>query len=119
MKMRGLILAALAVIALLVGAYAYMMIRQARLESFDKQRWMAEAKADPKENKRSLMVRDLEKRLRKRMSEAEIIALMGQPDAKSGARFSYGLGTPFLDYDNYVIEFDAERKVARYFIDKG
>lgn len=88
---------------------------------FDKGRWVAEARAKPGDNKRSLMTDDLEKRLRPGMSEAEIVELMGQPDGRREQRFIYNLGTPGfgVDYDHYVVEFDAARKVTRYYTDRG
>lgn len=88
---------------------------------FDKDRWAAEASAKPSENKRSLMTKDLEKRLRRGMSEDEIVALMGQPDSRRDNRFIYNLGMPGfgVDYDHYIIEFDANRKMTRYFTDRG
>lgn len=91
------------------------------LTVFDKGRWVAEVQAKPSENKRSLMTKDLEKRLRQGLSEEEIVALMGQPDSRRDNRFIYNLGMPGfgVDYDHYVIEFDANRKVTRYFTDRG
>lgn len=88
---------------------------------FDKGRWIAEANAKPGDNKRSLMTKDLEKRLRQGMSEDEIIALMGQPDSRRDNRLIYNLGTPGfgVDYDHYVVELDNARKVTRYFTDRG
>lgn len=88
---------------------------------FDKDRWIAEANAKPGDNKRSLMTKDLEKRLRQGMSEDEIIALMGQPDSRRDNRLIYNLGTPGfgVDYDHYVVELDNARKVTRYFTDRG
>jgi outer membrane protein assembly factor BamE (lipoprotein component of BamABCDE complex) len=119
--MKTVLLVVLGIMVLAGVALSARRLLAPDLTVFDKDRWAAEAQAKPSENKRSLMTKDLEKRLRQGMSEDEIIALMGQPDSRRDTRFIYNLGTPGfgVDYDHYVIEFDANHKVTRYFTDRG
>lgn len=119
--MKTIILVVLGVVVLAGVALGARKLLAPDLSVFDKARWAAETKAKPSQNRRSLMTDDLGKRLRTGMSEAEIVELMGPPDSRRDRRLIYNLGMPGfgVDYDHYVVEFDAAGKVTRYYTDRG
>lgn len=85
---------------------------------FDREVWLAEAGLPGPDNPRGQMYEDLlEKHLKKGMTKAEVLALLGKPDATSRSRlFSYELGMwsgMRIDTDTLDVEFDGTDKVKR------
>lgn len=119
--MKTIVLVVLGVIVLASVALGARKLLAPDPTVFSKERWIAEAKAKPSENKRSLMTDDLGKRLRPGMTEAEITELMGPPDSRRGERLVYNLGMPGfgVDYEHYVVELDGGGKVMRFYTDRG
>ena len=77
---------------------------------FDRDKWVASAKFPSPDNPRGRMVLDLKVRyLRKGLTPAEVIALLGPPEHKIGdIEYSYQLGmwTGFrMDYDTLDVRF--------------
>jgi hypothetical protein len=48
-------------------------------------------------------------------------ALLGEPETKDGARYVYAIGTSAfgVDYEYFVVEFDAAGNLTRHSITRG
>ena len=106
------LLAAAALIAALFGGGI-----QGR--AYDRELWIAQSGVDPLRNRRAPMLPEVEKRLRLGMATEEVLDLLGPPDARSDARFTYELGVRIIDYDSFLIEFDADGRVTGWRVDYG
>ncbi|MGV6876692.1 hypothetical protein ACUSIJ_29000 [Pseudochelatococcus sp. B33] len=109
---------------LVVAAFAVLLMRRMLTPDYtvyNRERWINEKSAHPSDNRRSLMIRDIERRLRVGMTQLEVVDLLGLPDGPRGEKFGYGLGTPGFagDYDVFIVEFDADRKVTRWYVLPG
>lgn len=119
MKRKWLIGSAL--ILLPVTAVLTLWSLDARSSRFESARWKAESANESHENPRAGMIVSLEKELKPGMSRADIESLLGEPEGKEGNRYSYFVGTVGygVDLDEFVIEFDAEGRLARFYIRQG
>jgi hypothetical protein len=88
---------------------------------FDSDKWKALRGTSEKDNPRARMLRTVEQQLHAGMTQTEVLALLGEPEAKEGRRFVYDLGmsTFGVDYEYFVIEFDADGKLSRHQITRG
>jgi hypothetical protein len=87
---------------------------------FDRNLWQSCYGSNSQDNPRGQMFDDLRKNyLRKSMSKAEVIALMGKPDYEDGAEFiSYKLGywSGFrIDLDTLDLRFNKEGKLRKFY----
>ncbi|MFP5270146.1 hypothetical protein [Coleofasciculus sp.] len=90
--------------------------------NFDSALWRAQYKKYQRDNPRIGMVPDLEREvLHKRMSREVVREILGRPEQVRENADLYYLGvSPFgLDYEQYVIEYDPENKVVKFFISRG
>ncbi|MGQ4274909.1 hypothetical protein [Terrihabitans sp. B22-R8] len=119
--MKTVLLIVLVAAVALGGLYGLRKYQQMEARTFNKERWIAQAGVQPSENRRSVMKRDLESRLSTGMREEQIIDLMGPPDQRAPGQFSYSLGMPGfgVDYASFIVEFDDEGRMTRYYTDQG
>src|SRR5262245_55284330 len=106
-------------VLLVLGAGGYMATTVAG--GFDSNRWKELRNSAARENPRAGMIGDLKERLRPGMTREEVVALLGEPETKEGARFVYAIGTSAfgVDYEYFVVEFDADGKLTRHMITRG
>jgi hypothetical protein len=109
---------ATALLALAAGGYM-----ATTAGSFDSERWKAQRNSAARENPRAGMLGNLKDRLRPGMTRDEVVALLGEPEAKEkeDTRYVYDLGASAfgVDYEYYVVEFDADGKVVRHAMTRG
>jgi hypothetical protein len=88
---------------------------------FDSQKWKAERGNETSKNPRVTMVGEAEKLLRVGMTREEVTALLGEPDGNANTRFEYLLGiSPVgIDFEVFIIEFDAQGKLVRFRTERG
>lgn len=89
---------------------------------FNSQVWKAHRFSAERDNPRGPMVPDLRPRLHPGMTRAEVEALLGPPDAQRGpGRSDYAIGVPGygVDYDHFVVEYDAAGRLTRTFVATG
>jgi hypothetical protein len=105
---------------LVLGAGGYMATTT-MVAGFDSAKWKALRSSTERENPRSRMVSKLQQELRTGMTQDEVVALLGEPEIKEGARYVYSIGaSPFgVDYEYFVVEFGADGKVLRHMITRG
>lgn len=110
--MAGLLLA-----ALLLGGCGDM----GDAEAFDARQWREGERDSAFYARRHRMVDALlAGPLQPGMSRADLLALLGEPDDRSGGRFYYTLGSSYgADVDYLVIAFDAQDRVASAQITRG
>jgi len=106
-------------VLLVLGAGGYMATTVAG--EFDANRWKALRSSTARENPRAGMIGALKDRLRAGMTRDEVVALLGEPETKDGPRYVYAIGTSAfgVDYEYFVVEFDADGKVTRHMITRG
>jgi hypothetical protein len=107
-------------VALMIGAGGYMAATT-MANSFDAGKWRALRNSKERENPRSRMVGELKQELREGMTQAEVVALLGEPEIKEGARYLYAIGASAfgVDHEYYAVEFDAGGKLLRHSITRG
>lgn len=89
---------------------------------FDDVLWRDQYQKFNHDNPRSGMISDLEQEvLRKGMSQETVREILGPPEQTEGNMDLYDLGaSPVgVDYEQYVIEYDDDQKVVRFFIRRG
>src|SRR5262249_51200547 len=106
-------------VMLILGAGAYMTTLTAG--DFDSDKWKALRSSTARNNPRAGMVSDLQPQLRPGMTRDEVVTLLGEPEVKEGARYVYSIGTSAfgVDYEYFVVEFDADGKLLRHMITRG
>ncbi len=90
--------------------------------SFDSALWRSQYKKFKRDNPRIGMVPALEREvLHKGMSREVVREILGRPEQVRENADLYDLGvSPFgVDYEQYVIEYDQENKVVKFFISRG
>jgi hypothetical protein len=107
-------------VVLVLGAGGYMATTTIA-NSFDSSKWKALRNSSERDNPRSRMLGDLKKELKPGMTQAEVVALLGEPETKEGARYIYAIGASAfgVDYEYFVVEFDANGKLLRHSITRG
>lgn len=85
--------------------------------SFDSQTWKSQRGADAQDNRRGAMVASLEQTLRTGMPRAQVIALLGEPDASDAAAatdvYELGVARYGVDEEFYRIQYQ-DGKVASH-----
>jgi hypothetical protein len=106
-------------VLLVLGAGGYMATTVAG--DFDSARWKALRSSTARDNPRAGMIGELKERLRPGMTQEEVVALLGEPERKDGPRYVYAIGTSAfgVDYEYFVVEFDADGKLKRHAIERG
>jgi hypothetical protein len=106
--------------AVLVMLAAVMAVRAYSPGGFDAARWQALRNSDARDNPRVRMVSDLARLLRPGMTRGDVLALLGEPEARRDGRFLYALGaSPYgVDYEYFAIEFAGDRLV-RHALTRG
>jgi hypothetical protein len=109
------------VVAVMLALAGFVAVRAYNPGGFDASRWQAQRGSDAIDNPRGGMVSDLMQRLRPGMTRADVRVLLGAPDGESDARWTYELGASRygVDYEYFVIEFDAEGRLARHALMRG
>lgn len=80
---------------------------------FDSNAWRSSAECE--DDRRLSMVSALERDvLRTGMLQAEVLAVLGEPELRAPNALVYCLGRNFLDYDEYVIEFGPDGAVTAF-----
>jgi outer membrane protein assembly factor BamE (lipoprotein component of BamABCDE complex) len=74
-----------------------------------------------RDNPRAGMLGELEKLLHVGMTQNEVLALLGEPDSKRDRVFTYNLGMhPYrIDNEYFNIDFDADGRLVRYWIEQA
>ena len=119
--LKSIALGACVLVVLAVGLLVARRMLEPDYQVYDRERWVAEKSAKASENRRSLMVKDIKRRLHVGMTKLEVVDLLGQPDGTRGNVFSYELGMPGfgVDYEYFLIEFDAAERVTRWRVEQG
>ena len=92
------------------------------ITSFDSTLWKAQYNQFNRDNPRSGMTPTLEREvLQIGISQETVREILGPPEEAQDNMDLYDLGaSPFgIDYEQYVIEYDNEKKVVRFFIRRG
>jgi hypothetical protein len=107
-------------VALMIGAGGYMAATTFA-NSFDTSKWKALRNSKERDNPRSRMVGELKQQLRQGMTQNDVVALLGEPEIKEGTRYIYAIGASAfgVDYEYFVVEFDASGKLLRHSITRG
>lgn len=90
--------------------------------NFDAALWRAQYKSFERDNPRIGMISVLEREvLQKGMTKEAVREILGPPEQTRDNIDLYDLGiSPFgVDYEQYVIEYDSDNKVVRFFIRRG
>lgn len=108
----------LATMLLALGAGGYVATTA---RGFNSDKWKAQRHSGARDNPRAGMLGELKKLLRAGMTQDEVLVLLGEPDSKQGTRFTYDLGAPgfAVDYEYFHIDFDADGKLVRHWIEQG
>lgn len=109
-------------VVLTLGAGGYMATTtMTTAGGFDSDKWKALRSSTERDNPRSRMLGDLKKELRQGMTRDAVVALLGEPEIKEGARYVYAIGASAfgVDYEYFVIEFDAGGNLLRHSITRG
>jgi hypothetical protein len=97
-----------------VSAFVAILALAACGRNFQSAAWRASAGCVD-DDRRLGMVAKLERDvLRVGMSEADVIAQLGEPEVRARDGLVYCLGRNFLDYDEYVIELGPDGKVTAF-----
>lgn len=91
-------------------------------EGFDAALWKAQYKKFKRNNPRISMVPDLERKvLQKGMYRETVRKTLGLPEQikKNADLYDLGASAFGIDYENYVIEYDHDNKVVRFYIVRG
>lgn len=90
-------------------------------DSFDAAVWKAHRSDNSVDNPRKGMLSAVEKMLKPGMSRVEITAMLGEPEFTQGNRFVYGFGRPAFgpDMSWFVVEFGADGRLVRHFVERG
>src|SRR5262249_14926043 len=106
------------VVAALATSTALYVYRPGR---FDAARWQALHGSDARDNPRAGMVGELQRLWRPGMTRAEVEALLGEREQRSRESYIYDLGTSRygVDYEYFVVEFDAAGRLVRAQLMRG
>ena len=113
-------LALVCVSAVLVGGSASGTGRStdACPQAFDQALWRSASELPAPDNPRLGMLRSVECRLHIGMAQEAVLSLLGPPDTRLSANaVAYALGvSPYgIDYEELVIEFDENGRLARHY----
>lgn len=88
---------------------------------FNDELWRAQHRNTSHKNPRIGLVPSLDKVLAPGMSREEVIAVLGPPEANADGRDLYSLGaSPYgVDYEQLVVEYDADDRLERYYVVRG
>lgn len=118
MRQRVWILAA----ALIIAVAGYGGYMSTTTTGFDAQTWRAHRGAGPQDNPRREMLGAVQEEvLRPGRGRDEIVAILGEPERRSGQADQYDMGPHRYGIDNetLVIEYDGEGRLAGTRVTRG
>jgi hypothetical protein len=88
---------------------------------FQSDRWKAERGTYGPDNPRKGMLKGAEALLQPRMTQDQVLVLLGEPEARENSLWRYGLGALGfgVDLSYLVIEFAADGRLKRHFVEQG
>jgi hypothetical protein len=106
-------------LVMLVGAVVYRAYIPRN--AFEPAVWQAQHGRDVPDNPRAGMVGAIEQLLSPGMTRAEVEALLGEPEQRSGESYIYDVGGSAggADYAYFVVEFNEAGRVVRYELMRG